>query len=141
MPINLSLASALVRIIMAGAISGGGGGALSINLNWGQTDCFNNGGTCTVTSPTRTFSGSGQIRLDKTGSATTYSLNGGAFTAFSTGQLLTIANADTLAFKSTVLGGVTINVVSTATSASIGTFDMQNAAGGEAEGGSTGSDP
>lgn len=136
MLINLWLATALVRLILAGSISGGGGGSLSVNVNWGSSACFS-GSPCTSTSATRTFSGSGQIRLDKTGAAnSSYSLNAGSFTSFSTGQLLTIANADTLAFKSTNLGAVSLNIVDTGTSASIGTCDLSNdfdPGGGSAE--------
>lgn len=67
--------------------------------NWGT-----NNGASPQTSATRSLTvpagNPGNIRLDSTSSATTqYSKNAGTFTTFTSGQTLTVANGDTLAFK------------------------------------------
>lgn len=83
--------------------------------NWGT-----NNGASPQTSAARALTvpagNPGNIRLDLSASATfQYSKNGGAFTTFTDGQPLTVANGDTLAFKATgaAFDGGTVTVVDT----------------------------
>lgn len=115
--------------VNANTPGGSSGSSMTLDANWGEVDC-NSATTCTVTSATRTISGSGTMKMVFTNSYTVqYSKNGGAFTSFSTGATLAVSNADTIAFKVLSMApcdGSVITVTDNSTGGAIGDFTGLN---------------
>jgi|688.fasta_scaffold1596183_2 hypothetical protein len=103
---------------------------ITVNTDWGAQAVVVPG---TATSATRTLTkpptNPGNLRLDLvdggTGGTKQYSKNAGAYTTYTDGTTITIANGDTLAFRDsgmTTANTSTVTVVDTTKNTTVGSF-------------------
>lgn len=118
-------------IVQSGRFAAGGGpSSITSSGDWSG---FNTTSTVTATARTITVPGGsdGKVKLNCTASSCTqqYSINGGAFTTFTSGTIITMTNGQTLNFRITTSGSgsqSTGTVDDNTTAVNVGHVDIEN---------------